>query len=188
MLFWGQVSLDCGYFFGGVFWRSALCGGGQSRGVAVPRAMPSVFQLDADVPRQAGAGGWCLGMSWVTVWERPQAGLTSHSCSAGLVAPSLVFVSQGKEETRYLARNGAGRGRRAVSLIQGVLGSSAPRGALGPVPGRYEVLGAGAGCRCSEQDAAPLQTAVCSPQPSFPLNHLHRFRSAVGKLRSEYNG
>lgn len=67
-------------------------------------------------------------MSWVTVQERPQAGLTSHSCSAGLVTPSLVFVLQGKEETRYLACSGAERGWGAVPLIRGVGGSSAPRG------------------------------------------------------------
>lgn len=54
----GTGVLGIRIFFGGVFWRSVLCGGGQSRGVGVPREMPSVFQLAADVPRQAGPGGW----------------------------------------------------------------------------------------------------------------------------------
>ena len=81
---------------------------------------------------------------------------------------------------------------RGLSPVWGVKGSSAledplPGGDLGPVPDGCWRCGSWRGSELSTAPNFPLSSA-CSPQSSFPLNHLNWFCSAVGKPCSEYNG
>lgn len=116
----------------------------------------------------------------------------AHTCAAAHITSALMLVWQGRVWVGVGAGCGAGMClTHHLSPAQGGEVTPCSRGEdpdPGPVSYRYELTDGKAAAWSGISSAPNFPFSLCSPQSSFPLNHLNRFLSAVGKPCSEYNG